>query len=86
MKTLPNHRGMKEDARLRFERESRAAAALHHPNIVQVFDVGTLPSKEGSVPYYTMELLSGRDMRRAIEEGLALREVEENLRECRSQP
>ncbi len=82
MKILPDHRGAKEDARQRFQREARAAAALHHPNIVQVFDVGTLPSQEGSVPYYTMELLSGEDMRKAIkEERLTIRDAVEVTRQ-----
>ncbi len=50
----------------RFQREARAAAALDHPNIVRVHDVGKLPS--GS-PYYTMEMLSGQDLAHAIADG-----------------
>jgi serine/threonine-protein kinase len=41
--------------RQRFEREARAAAALSHPNIVQIFDFGE--SEEG--PYIVLELLPG---------------------------
>ena len=55
-----------DEALERFQREARAAAALDHPNIVRVHDVGKLPS--GS-PYYTMELLSGHDLAHAIMEG-----------------
>ncbi|MBI3817599.1 MAG: protein kinase [Planctomycetes bacterium] len=38
-----------------FLREARAAAQLHHPNVVTIFDVG---SDEG-VHYYSMELFDG---------------------------
>ena len=38
----------------RFEREARAAAALNHPNILSVFDVGT---HDGTV-YVVTELLT----------------------------
>ncbi len=50
----------------RFQREARAAAALDHPNIVRVHDVGALPD---GAPYYTMELLSGQDLAHAITDG-----------------
>ncbi|HSD88780.1 MAG TPA: protein kinase [Kofleriaceae bacterium] len=46
-------------ATMRFRREFHTMARLHHPNIVQVHDYGS--DDEG--PYYTMELLDGRDMR-----------------------
>jgi hypothetical protein len=39
----------------RFERESRVAAGLHHPNIVQVYGVG----EEGAYLYYVMQLIQG---------------------------
>jgi eukaryotic-like serine/threonine-protein kinase len=41
--------------RERFRREAEAVAALRHPNVVQVFDVGEADGR----PYYTMELLEG---------------------------
>jgi serine/threonine-protein kinase len=37
----------------RFVAEARAAARLHHPNVVQVFDVG----HEGDTFYYSMEVM-----------------------------
>jgi dipeptidyl aminopeptidase/acylaminoacyl peptidase len=42
----------------RFEQESRAAAALNHPNILAVFDVG---SHDG-LPYVVSELLDGETL------------------------
>ncbi|HEX3771513.1 MAG TPA: protein kinase [Polyangiaceae bacterium] len=44
-----------------FEREYQVLATLDHPRIIRVFDYGV---DEGG-PYYTMELLSGHDMRDA---------------------
>jgi serine/threonine protein kinase/Tol biopolymer transport system component len=49
----------------RFELEARAAAALNHPNIVAVYDVGF---NEGS-PYIVCELLEGRTLRKRLAEG-----------------
>ena len=39
----------------RFRREAEAVAALRHPNIVQVYDVGELAGQ----PYFTMEFMEG---------------------------
>jgi serine/threonine protein kinase len=46
----------------RFEREARAAAALHHTNIVQVFGVG---QAEG-LRYIAMQQISGRPLNEVI--------------------
>jgi hypothetical protein len=46
------------DARERFAREARAAAALSHPNIVTVFDFGEFASQ----PYIVMEYVPGETM------------------------
>jgi eukaryotic-like serine/threonine-protein kinase len=49
----------------RFEQEARAAAALNHPNIVAIYDVGF----EGTTPYIVAELLDGRTLRQRLGEG-----------------
>ncbi|HKP57246.1 MAG TPA: protein kinase [Polyangiales bacterium] len=42
-----------------FMREYHALAELRHPRIIEVFDYGV----DRNVPYYTMELLDGQDLR-----------------------
>ncbi|MEL6110267.1 MAG: serine/threonine-protein kinase, partial [Planctomycetota bacterium] len=53
----PNHAKRQEMVE-RFEREARAIAALSHPNIVELYDVGT----ENGSPYAVMEYLRGRTL------------------------
>ena len=49
----------------RFEQEARAAAALNHPNILAIYDVGF----EGSVPFIVSELLEGKNLRQRLQQG-----------------
>jgi serine/threonine-protein kinase len=49
--------------RERFQREAEAVAAMVHPNIVQVHDVGEVEER----PYFTMELVEGGDLARQIQ-------------------
>jgi eukaryotic-like serine/threonine-protein kinase len=49
----------------RFEQEARAAAALNHPNILAIYDVGF----EGTTPYIVSELLEGKTLRQRLQEG-----------------
>jgi serine/threonine-protein kinase len=48
----------------RFEQEARAVAALSHPNILAIFDIGA-----GDHPYLVTELLEGETLRATIERG-----------------
>ncbi len=50
---------------IRFETEARAAAALNHPNILAVYQMGTY---EG-VPYLVSELLEGKTLTETIRRG-----------------
>jgi serine/threonine protein kinase len=43
----------------RFQTEAKAIAKLVHPNIIQIFDMGTA---EDGQPFYTMELLNGQGL------------------------
>jgi eukaryotic-like serine/threonine-protein kinase len=47
----------------RFRREARAAAALHSPHTIQLYDFGV--SRDGTF-YYVMELLDGLDLQRLV--------------------
>jgi eukaryotic-like serine/threonine-protein kinase len=47
----------------RFQREAEAVAALGHPNIVQVHDVGDV----GGRPYFTMEFVEGGSLAEQIQ-------------------
>ncbi|HKH97665.1 MAG TPA: protein kinase [Candidatus Sulfotelmatobacter sp.] len=49
----------------RFEQEARAAAALNHPNILAIYDVGF----DGTTPYIVSELLEGKTVRQRLAEG-----------------
>ena len=49
----------------RFELEARAAAALNHPNIVAIYDIGVA---EGT-PYIVCELLEGQTLRKRLSQG-----------------
>jgi len=59
IKVLPESVSSDRERLRRFEREARAAAALNHPSILAVYDVG---SHEGS-PYLVSELLEGETLR-----------------------
>jgi len=59
------HPELAADATLRerLRREARSAAAIAHPNVVEIYDFGETPSGE---PYLVMELLEGVPLRDLI--------------------
>jgi Tol biopolymer transport system component len=72
IKVLPALLSRDPERLRRFEQEARAAAALNHPNILAVFQMGTY---EGA-PYLVSELLEGGTLREVLARGsLALRKV-----------
>ena len=60
-----------ETARMRFVREAEAAASVAHPNVVNVFDVGTLPH---GAPYFVMQFVDGVDLATQLALGQAIAE------------
>jgi serine/threonine-protein kinase len=52
------------EAYSRLRREAEVIASIHHPNICDVYDVGTMPS--GS-PYVVLELLMGETLRTLLQ-------------------
>ena len=63
IKILPHHLTRETAFVQRFFNEARAIAALNHPNVVQIFDVG----KEGENYYYTMELVDGISLEEIVQ-------------------
>jgi eukaryotic-like serine/threonine-protein kinase len=66
LKVLPASFTHDSDRLRRFELEARSVAALNHPNIVAVYDVGTAPLASGDVHYIVSELLDGDTLRERI--------------------
>jgi len=65
LKILPATAAGDADRLRRFAQEARAAAALNHPNILVVHDVGT----ESGVPFVVSELLEGESLRARLASG-----------------
>ncbi|MGE5835735.1 MAG: serine/threonine-protein kinase, partial [Acidobacteriota bacterium] len=65
IKVLPNHLANDPLARSRFVREGQALAALAHPNLVAIYDVGTA----NGVSFAVMELVDGETLREKLLNG-----------------
>ena len=65
VKVLPADRAADEDARARFDREARAIAALNHPNICALYDVGQSDGHD----YLVMELVEGETLQQRLSRG-----------------
>jgi len=59
IKVLPVAFSTDADRLHRFEQEARAAAALNHPNILAVFDIG----RDAGAPFIVSELIEGTTLR-----------------------
>ena len=72
IKVLPPSFSADRDRLQRFAQEARAAAALNHPNILSIFDIG----EEQGAPYVVSELLEGETLRERLRNGpLPIRRV-----------
>ena len=65
IKVLPESVSRDADRRARFEREAKAVAALSHPNILAIHDVG----EQGDITYAVTELLEGETLRDRLRGG-----------------
>jgi Tol biopolymer transport system component len=65
IKVLPERLAENEQALARFEREARIVAALSHPGILAIHDVG----RAGATAYAVMELLEGATLRDELRDG-----------------
>ena len=59
LKVLPAEVSRDPARRQRFEQEARAIAALNHPNIVAIYDVG----EETGILFLVTELVEGRNLK-----------------------
>ena len=64
LKVLPRQARQDRKTLERFRREARAAARLHHTNIVPVFEVG----QDGDVSFYAMQFIQGQGLDLVIDE------------------
>ncbi len=65
LKVLPREMLHDEQFRVRFEREAKTIAALEHPAIVPVYDVG----EEEGQPYFVMRYMTGGSLSDTIAKG-----------------
>ncbi len=65
VKVLPAGCSSDPERLRRFEQEARATAALNHPNILAVFDIG----RQDDFPYIVSELLEGESLRARLHSG-----------------
>jgi serine/threonine protein kinase/Tol biopolymer transport system component len=65
IKVLPARLSRETSALIRFEREAKALAALSHPNILAIFDVG----RHGGTAFAVTELLTGSTLRQRLHRG-----------------
>ncbi len=66
VKILPANFSADPERLRRFEQEARAAAALNHPNILAIHDIGA----ENGAPYIVSELLEGDTLRERMRDGI----------------
>jgi len=66
VKLLPSMFANDADRMRRFQQEARAAAALNHPNILAIYDVG---ESDQGVPYVVSELLDGETLLECLRRG-----------------
>ncbi len=65
VKVLHPHLAAREESRKRLDREARAVARLHHPNILEVFDFSGADAAEA---YLVTEYIRGKTLRQFLSE------------------
>jgi serine/threonine protein kinase/WD40 repeat protein/Tfp pilus assembly protein PilF len=74
LKVLATHIAPDRQSVERFRREAKAAAKLHHTNIVPVFEVG----QNGDICYYAMQFIQGQSLDQIFVELQRLRRPSQN--------
>jgi eukaryotic-like serine/threonine-protein kinase len=65
IKILPSHLSSNPEAKQRFDREARTISGLSHPNVCQLYDVGS----QGGTSYLVMEYLEGETLASRLSKG-----------------
>ena len=65
IKVLPEHVANDPDLKQRFEREARTVAALNHPHICTLYDIGN----QDGIDFLVMEYLDGQTLAQRLEKG-----------------
>jgi serine/threonine protein kinase len=65
LKVLPSHLSGDSGAKERFDREARSISCLSHPNVCQLFDVGS----QNGISYLVMEFLEGETLADRLRKG-----------------
>ncbi|MCI0415196.1 serine/threonine protein kinase, partial [bacterium] len=65
VKILPAEFAVNPERMIRFEQEARSASALNHPNIITIYDIGSI----NSTAYIVMELVDGKSLRETLAAG-----------------
>jgi serine/threonine protein kinase/Tol biopolymer transport system component len=65
VKVLASHLSSSPELKQRMEREGRAISSLNHPNICQLFDIGS----QNGTDYLVMEFLEGESLAQRLQKG-----------------
>ena len=68
VKVVPERFSRNENFLARFQREARAAAAVEHPNILEIYTIG----EDRGYHYIAMELIHGEDLSQIVKRDGAL--------------
>jgi len=71
LKILPSDLASDRNRMHRFNQEAMAAAALNHPHIAHIYEIG----EAGGVHFIAMEYIDGDTLRHRINEGIKLLEI-----------
>jgi WD40 repeat protein/serine/threonine protein kinase len=82
LKVLPSSATASATYQERFRREAKAAARLHHTNIVPVFGVG----EDDGVPYYAMQFIHGQGLDEVLHDVRLMRARHESMAEPAAAP
>lgn len=77
IKVLSGANAAHPEMRERFDREMRSVAAFSHPNMMEIYDIGSHGDIESGagIQVAVMELIEGRVLRELIENGLSIEEA-----------